>query len=166
MPEHWCLSPPVRGGGSQAWLHNTQTPSYIPVANGGGTENVAVAVALNDMLVQAPNGDFIVLFPVWPADQPAGFTGLLAKGGFEVSASKSAAGVVGHLSVVGLATRKCTIKTPWPTSPPSGTTVRCGSSGAAAVDWSADKVFFSFSAPAGVNCTVSNSGSLTSTPSV
>ena len=77
-----------------------------------------MSVAVNDMLVQAPNGKHIVLFPFWPADEPASFRGLLAKGGFEVSASQSSAGVVGGVSVVALNTGNCTIKNPWPAHAP------------------------------------------------
>jgi hypothetical protein len=44
-------------------------------------------VAVDDMLVQAPSGRWLELFPVWPKSQPASFSNLLAKGGFEVSAS-------------------------------------------------------------------------------
>ena len=42
-----------------------------PYAPGGGTENMGVTQAVNDMLVQAPGGRYIALFPVWPAAEPA-----------------------------------------------------------------------------------------------
>ena len=63
-----------------AWLKKDQRPSFIPNAPGGGTENVGVVQAVNDMLVQAPGGKFIQLFPVWPKTQHAAFRRLLAKG--------------------------------------------------------------------------------------
>ena len=58
-----------------------------PYAPGGGTENMGVTQAVNDMLVQAPGGRYIALFPVWPAAEPAAFSSLRTKGGFLVSAT-------------------------------------------------------------------------------
>jgi hypothetical protein len=47
------------------FVATNQQPSFMPTAPGGGTENVGAVVALNDMLVQCPNGQHIELFPVW-----------------------------------------------------------------------------------------------------
>jgi hypothetical protein len=71
----------------EAWIAARQQQNFMPVAPGGGTEQIGVSVAVDDMLVQAPSGRWIELFPVWPKSQPASFSNLLAKGGFEVSAS-------------------------------------------------------------------------------
>jgi hypothetical protein len=71
----------------EAWIAARQQQNFMPVAPGGGTEQIGVSVAVGDMLVQAPSGRWIEFFPVWPKSQPASFSNLLAKGGFEVSAS-------------------------------------------------------------------------------
>ena len=48
------------------------------------------------MLVQAPGGDFIALFPVHDKTEDASFRTLLVKGAVEVSASWSAAAQAEH----------------------------------------------------------------------
>eukprot|EP01052_Picozoa_sp_SAG31_P018736 SAG31_NODE_1340_length_8709_cov_8.259117_5_plen_249_part_00 len=73
------------------FLSGSQRQSFLPSAPGGGTENVGITQAVNDMLVQAPHGDFISLFPVWDKSQDASFRSLLVKGAVEVSATWSAA---------------------------------------------------------------------------
>ena len=75
----------------ESFLASSQRGSFLPAAPGGGTENVGIVQAVNDMLVQAPNGKFISLFPVWDRTQDASFENLLVKGAVEVSASWSAA---------------------------------------------------------------------------
>ena len=72
------------------FLASAQRQSFLPSAPGGGTENVGITQAVNDMLVQAPDGEFIALFPVWDKSQDASFRSLLVKGAVEVSASWSA----------------------------------------------------------------------------
>ena len=75
----------------EAFLKGSQRGSFLPKAPGGGTENVGIVQAINDMLVQAPDGKFITLFPVWDRTQDASFANLLVKGAVEVSATWSAA---------------------------------------------------------------------------
>ena len=75
----------------ERFLDGSQRGSFLPEAPGGGTENVGIVQAVNDMLVQAPNGKYISLFPVWDRTQDASFENLLVKGAVEVSASWSAA---------------------------------------------------------------------------
>lgn len=77
--------------GGALLLQGSQRGSFLPKAPGGGTENVGIVQAVNDMLVQAPNGKYISLFPVWDRTQDASFDNLLVKGAVEVSASWSAA---------------------------------------------------------------------------
>lgn len=72
--------------------------NLVQYASGGGTENAGLALAVTDMLLRTPGGEFIVLFPTWPVAEPASFTNLLAKGGWRASAewavpAKAAAGV-------------------------------------------------------------------------
>jgi len=73
--------------GLNGWLAKAEGANFVPSAPGGGTENVGVTQAINDMLVQAPGGRYIVLFPVWPKAEPASFERLRTKGGFLVSAT-------------------------------------------------------------------------------
>lgn len=80
----------------KTFLQGAQRASFFPRAPGGGTENVGITQAINDMLVQAPNSRFIVFFPVWDKSQDASFRGLLVKGAIEVSATWSAAAQSEH----------------------------------------------------------------------
>jgi hypothetical protein len=58
----------------------------LAYAPGGGVENIGLSQAVNDLLLQSVHGT-IRLFPAWPADEPASFTTLRAKGAFLVSAA-------------------------------------------------------------------------------
>lgn len=49
-------------------------PNQLPYAPGGGIENVGISRAVNEMLVTAPTGNVIRLFPVWPKDEDASFS--------------------------------------------------------------------------------------------
>lgn len=100
----------------QGFLGNLQGPNFLPYAAGGGTENVGAVAAVNDMLVRAPNGRFIVLFPFWPAQQPATFTRLRTKGGFIVSAAWNnvSAAVESPVTIIATVTGNCTLQHPWP----------------------------------------------------
>lgn len=83
------------------FLRGNQRGSFIPRAPGGGTENLGMSVAINDMLVQAPTRDYIVLFPAWDRAQDASFNNLLVKGAVEVSAAwVAAARSIVNVSVV------------------------------------------------------------------
>ena len=42
--------------GMEAYLNTVFNPSMLPTAPGGGVEVVGMSQAVNDMLVQAPNG--------------------------------------------------------------------------------------------------------------
>ena len=94
-------------------FYKNRGPSGAPTAPGGGTENVGVVAAVNDMLVQAP-GAYIELFPVWVAKN-ASFANLLVKGGVLLSASTTS-NVVGNVSLASLPNlpaREITLLNPW-----------------------------------------------------
>ena len=74
---HQC--PPKVVAGLNAFLQHSFGPNMLAYAPGGGTENCGIARAVNEMLVQAPNGEYIQLFPMWPAGEPATFTSLRTK---------------------------------------------------------------------------------------
>ena len=67
-------------------------PNLMCDTNGGGIENVGMSRAVSDMLLSAPSGKYIRLFPFWPKGEPASFGGLMAKGGFRLWANYSGAG--------------------------------------------------------------------------
>jgi hypothetical protein len=81
-------------------------------AAGGGIENVAEGLNVNEMLIQSHDG-VIRIFPCWPKDMPARFTDLRAVGAFLVSAVKKddAPTAVRIVSEKG---SPCTIVNPWP----------------------------------------------------
>ena len=95
----------------------------LPVAIGGGVENVGVARAVNEMLLVAPDGLFIEVFPFFPADEPAAFTTLRSKGGWLVSASQSASGLVSDVQIVATVTGTCRLVDPWATRGGSSTAI-------------------------------------------
>lgn len=78
---------------------------------------MGVVAAINDMLVRAPGGRYIVLFPMWPTMQPASFTTLRTKGGYLVSASWDVATqtVSEPVQITATVTGNCTLQHPWPT---------------------------------------------------
>ena len=129
--------------------------NLIKYAPGGGTENAGLALAVADMLLRAPGGEFIVLFPTWPVAEPASFTNLLAKGGWRVSAewevpAKAAAGVTITNAAKGSGSRTCRLANPWAGA--EAVKVSCGGK-AASVASEGD--LLAWSAPEGVACTVS-----------
>ena len=88
----------------------------LPVASGGGVENVGATRAVNEMLLVAPDGLFIEIFPFFPADEPASFTTLRSKGGWLVSASQSASGLVSDVRIEATVTETCRFVDPWATN--------------------------------------------------
>ena len=116
--------------GFVATAANDIGPNLIKYATGGGTENAGLALAVTDMLLRAPGGEFIVLFPTWPAGEPASFVNLLAKGGWRVSAAWDPAasaptGVTITSAAGGAGARTCRLANPW-ASAASVVVVRCG----------------------------------------
>jgi hypothetical protein len=104
------------------------------------------------MLVQAPNGRYITLFPMWPHTYDASFTRLLTKGAFEVSASWSAEhSQVSNVTVTSLTGAPCTLLSPWGSA--TSISVTCGGNAVKVTPNSTN--FAEFSAPAGVACSVS-----------
>jgi hypothetical protein len=102
--------------------------NYLSYAPGGGVENVGLAHALNDMLVQSSAGH-IHLFPAWPLNEPASFVSLRVKGAFLVSAEwdpvgHTAKGVAVTASVDG----RCTVASPWSPHIASAVDVSCTAS--------------------------------------
>jgi len=90
-------------------------PQLYPVRRGGWHGECGGGSGLNDMLVRAPGGRYIVLFPMWPATQPASFTTLRTKGGFLVSASwdPHVQAVADPVEITATVTGNCTLQNPW-----------------------------------------------------
>jgi hypothetical protein len=87
-------------------------PSLILHYGGGGIENVAGFLAVNEMLMQSHEG-VIRLFPVWPRELDARFGDLRAVGAFLVSADLRG-GAVGGVRIRSEKGRDCTLLNPWP----------------------------------------------------
>jgi len=136
------------------WIASLLTDTWLAAdATGGGTENAGLALAVTDMLLRAPAGEFIVLFPTWPESEPARFVNLLAKGGWRVSASwdgsaKEATGVTITSAVEGSGTRTCRLADPWAGE---GVTVHCGGKATAV---SHGGGLLTWEAPEGAACAV------------
>ena len=132
-------------------------PNLIKYATGGGTENAGLALAVTDMLVRAPGGEYIVLFPGWPTDEPASFVNLLTKGGWRVTAAwdteKNATGVTITNAAAGSGTRTCRLESPWAAADAHGGDVAVRCDGGAVVV-SREGTLLSWPAPEGAACTV------------
>ena len=76
--------------------------------------------AVNEMLLAAPDGLFIELFPFFPRDEPASFTTLRSKGGWLVSANQSARGLVSGVVIVATVDDACHLIDPWRSSDSGG----------------------------------------------
>jgi len=93
--------------------YGANSTNFLGYAPGGGVENTGLAQAVNDMLLRSSNGT-LHLFPAWPAEEPASFTTLRAKGGFLVSSSwdhitRTASAVSVRATVDGM----CILASPW-----------------------------------------------------
>jgi hypothetical protein len=87
-------------------------PNLLLYYGGGGLENVAGFLAVNEMLLQSHEG-VIRLFPVWPMEHNARFGGLRAVGAFLVSAELKD-GVIAGVKIISEKGRACTVQNPWP----------------------------------------------------
>jgi len=87
-------------------------PNLVLYYGGGGLENVAGFLAVNEMLLQSHEG-VLRFFPVWPRDQNARFGDLRAVGAFLVSAELKDA-QVGRARIRSERGRNCAVQNPWP----------------------------------------------------
>jgi alpha-L-fucosidase 2 len=87
-------------------------PNLVLQYGGGGIENVAGFLAINEMLLQSHEG-VIRLFPVWPKDLDARFGGLRAVGAFLMGAEMKD-GVIRGVTIRSEKERDCTVQNPWP----------------------------------------------------
>jgi alpha-L-fucosidase 2 len=110
-------------------------PNLILYYGGGGIENVAGFLVVNEMLMQSHEG-VIRLFPVWPKDQNARFGSLRAVGAFLITAELRD-GVVGGVKIQSEKGRPCTVQNPWP-----GRKVLLTRNGKAAESTGADRFTF------------------------
>ncbi len=79
---------------------------------GGGIESVGGFLALCEMMLQSHDG-MLRLFPCWPADRPARFWQLRARGAFRVSAAWQQ-GRVADLNLHSEQGQGCSLVNPWP----------------------------------------------------
>ena len=130
--------------GLQAFVRSEQGPNFMPnLGAGAGTENLGVTQAINDMLLQAPGGRYLALFPVWPRNHSASFTSLLAKGGHLVSAEWDAGThrVAEPVVITATSVGDCVLLNPWPAAEGGGgagrLSVRCPDE--RVVEWDGDR---------------------------
>ena len=76
------------------------------------TEMYGAAAAVSELLVQSVGG-VIRVFPAWPKDKRASFTGLRAVNGFLVSAEYDA-GAVSAIQIESTVGGECLLHSPWP----------------------------------------------------
>ncbi len=87
-------------------------PSLVLYYGGGGIENVAGFLAVNEMLLQSHEG-VLRFFPAWPRELPARFGTLRAVGAFLVSAELRE-GEVRDVVIVSEKGRDAVVVNPWP----------------------------------------------------
>jgi hypothetical protein len=93
--------------------------------NGGWLENCGITLAINEMLVAAnPTGQkeapwLVEVFPGWPKAEPASFSSLRVKGGFEISAGYTPPRIEHTITVTSHAGEVCAILDPWMGGPGS-----------------------------------------------
>ena len=91
---------------------NRNNPPHRFNAFGHYTEMYGAAAAVSELLVQSVGG-VIRVFPAWPKDMRASFTGLRAVNGFLVSAEYNADEVVA-IRVKSTVGGECLLHSPWP----------------------------------------------------
>lgn len=160
----YAYSPTDVLNGLQTHMNNFFGPNLLVYAPGGGVENIGLSRFINDMLLGSVGGigpgAYIQLFAFWPADEPASFQNLLAKGGFLVSAAyndttrtvESPVSVTAQYTLLDAATPTCTMADPWGNGPGSFV-ITCNGSTMPAT-W-LDGYRFSFQAPRRVQCLLS-----------
>ncbi len=102
-------------------------------------EMVGIAGLINEFLLQSVQ-DKIRVFPCWPSDKDASFTGLRAQGGFVVSASLAG----GHVSLVVIestAGKVLRLLSPWKNISVNGKRCVIGSDGLVTLNTRAGEVF-------------------------
>jgi hypothetical protein len=169
-PAAW--SPAAVLDGLDAYLARFQGANFMPFAPGGGIENIGIARALCDMLVDArrlppaaaggagaPAPFAIALFPFWPADEPAAFAGLLTKGGVVVGARydngtravASPVALTAAHTLAGAPAARVTLSNPWPAAPLARLAASCAGA-PVPLDATPDLGLVSFDAPASAAC--------------
>jgi hypothetical protein len=94
-------------------------------------EMIGIAGLIDEFLLQSVAGK-IRLFPCWPKDRDAEFSGLLAEGGFEVSAEFTGRTVV-SATILSKAGNTLQILSPWKTLAVNGVETTTGTDGLATI---------------------------------
>eukprot|EP01051_Picozoa_sp_SAG22_P007377 SAG22_NODE_517_length_9528_cov_3.821508_6_plen_491_part_00 len=124
----------------------------------GNRMGMGMSRAVDEMLVSAPGGKYIELFPMWPRGSDAAFRNLRVKGAFLVSANYSARSrSVTYLTVEGAAVdaaqqRECIVKSPWHTKRVSVSC--CGEGSKMEVAVTPGTGLFSFCTQRGCTCAI------------
>jgi hypothetical protein len=100
--------------GSHVGKYSKEQPNGLFYWNAHGyfmTEQVAISRLVTELLLQSV-GDVIRVFPAWPADKDASFSGLPAQGGFLVTAEQKA-GTIAKLEITSTAGGRLRLVDPW-----------------------------------------------------
>ncbi len=101
-------------GETREWFHAMEQPNGLLYMVGRGydlSESWAVSGLISEFLCQSA-GDVVRLFPCWVEGLPASFSGLRARGGFLVSAARTASNVT-SVSVTSTAGGTLRLMAPW-----------------------------------------------------
>lgn len=100
--------------GSDVGKYSKEQPNGLFYWNAHGyfmTEQVAISRLVTELLLQSV-GDVIRVFPAWPADKDASFSGLPAQGGFLVTAEQKA-GTIAKLEITSTVGGRLRLLDPW-----------------------------------------------------
>ncbi|MFC9328637.1 ricin-type beta-trefoil lectin domain protein [Kitasatospora sp. NPDC057015] len=130
-------------------------PNLSIYQSGGALETVGATDAINAMLLQSVNGT-IRLFPDYPANRPAHFSNLRAKGGFLVSADYNGTSASNVSLTADNAGGPVTVLNPWP-----GSTVTVKDSNGATVSTTVSGDRYTFTTTSGGTYTLTSSNGST-----
>jgi hypothetical protein len=128
-------------------LRASQKTNRLVAFGGLCSDSLGAIAYIHDMLVQSQEG-FVRVFPAWPGNQSASFSGLRMRGGLLVGASFAGApqwagqpagrtGGVTALSLAATAAGSVAFMSPWPGKGEGGVEVVLVGGGAISVEWAA-----------------------------
>jgi len=138
------LSMPEGVTEARKWFVSRQLPNGLFVWAGHGHgifmgEMIGIAGLIDEFLLQSVQNK-IRLFPCWPDDKDAKFTGLRAQGGFIVSAEFKD-GRVASATIESVVDKKLQLLSPWKTIYVNGRNAAIGSDGLVTINTKAGQVF-------------------------
>jgi len=138
------LSMPEGYTEGRRWFASRELPNgcFVWAGHGHGTymgEMIGIAGLINEYLLQSVDNK-IRLFPCWPKDKDAKFSGLRAQGGFVVSAQWKD-GRVASATIESIANKRLRLLSPWKTAYVNGRKTAIGSDGLITIETKPGDVF-------------------------